>query len=418
MRRIGRWLAFTVLAVAAGLIYGVRQHDEALPSPRDAHGGATSQAHPGAGRRVSWLAAALFVGGIGLAVSIAGLFVLPAGAFFGAWLAAYICWLSLPLAALAALMIHDLTGGEWGFALRPILTAATATLPLFVILFLPIAAAGLAALYPWARAGQSASLPNSFYLNTGGFLGRAAVYFLVWLGFGFLSLRRAARGLLAIDRAGSWISGIGLLALAFSASFAAIDWVMSMQPRWSSSLFGLIVSANLFTTGFGFFTLVALAAGPAGGPGAGALRSALAHILLASVIFWAYCEFMQFLIVWEENLISEIPWYLDRFRDGWGAAALILVLGRFLIPFFTLIWRPLKRDPRVLGAVCLLLLGMAQLYAWLLVLPAAKDGFTWIAPFAAAAVGGACVALFLALYGSAPLLRRRFGMAERAASNV
>lgn len=330
---------------------------------------------------------------VGLALSIAGFFVVSPRAFFAAWLAAYICWLGIPLTAIAALMIHDLAGGDWGFALRPHLMAGAATLPLFIILFLPVPIAGLGDLYSWAQPGIAP--PNGFYLNIGGFVGRAAAYFVVWILFALIALSRAVSGALATESAGSWLSGIGLVATGFAISFAAIDWVMSLEPRWYSSMFGLLIAASLFNTGFAFFVLMSLVRGVAAADAD--LRSALAHILLASTLFWAYCEFMQFLIIWEEDLVAEIPWYLRRLRHAWGAVAVTIVLGRFVVPFFTLIFRPLKRDPRVLGGIAALLLAMAQLYCWILVLPAAPGGFTWIVLPATIAIGGFFAALFLAL---------------------
>jgi hypothetical protein len=347
-----------------------------------------------------WSVIAFGVGLVGVALALAGSLLLSPRAFFDAWLAAYLCCLSVPLGALALLMAYDLTGGEWGFALGPLLEAALTTLPLFILFFLPLAVGGLGPLYPWARPSEAASLPNAFFLNVPGFAFRAASYFILWCLLGLISLRRLRRGLLGVERAGSWISGLGLFLLALSVGFAAIDWVMSLQPRWSSSIFGLSLAAYLLSTALAFFTVTAVLAGPAAAPGAGDLRARLAHLLLAAVILWAYVEFMQFLMIWEENLAGEITWYLPRLDGGWGGVAVALALGRFVIPFLVLIGRPLKRDRRMLAGICLLLLATSLLDAWWLVLPISPAGFTWIAPAAACGIGGLCLAAFLARLGA------------------
>lgn len=343
-----------------------------------------------------WLPWAGIAAVAGLAAAAAGAFVESPRAFFAAWLAAYFYWLSLPLTALSLLMIHDLAGGEWGRALRPVLEAATATLPLFAILFLPIPVAGLADLYGWARPDVAATLPNTFYLNLGGFAGRAGAYYVLWFLFAIVTLRRSAAGLLAVDRAGSWVSGIGLVVMGATVTFAAFDWIMSLEPRWSSTMFGMISGSSQFVTGFAVLVLVAVTLGPAaGGPEAKA-RGALGSILLVAVVFWTYTEFVQFLEIWEANLMDEIPWYLHRFQGGWLAAAVAVMIGRFALPFVLLIWTPVKLSRLGLGAICLWLVPINFVYMWWQVLPLfAGGGMDWFAVPAMVGVGGLWFAAFL-----------------------
>jgi len=338
---------------------------------------------------------AVVVAVIGLAATLAGAFLVSARAFFAGWLAAYVYWISLPLTALALLMIHDLIGGDWGVVLRPLLEAAAATLPLFVLVLLPIPLAGLAALYPWARPDEAATLPNTFYLNGAGFDGRAAAYYVVWLALVVLTLRRSRLGLLARDRAGSWVSAVGLIALGLTVSFAGIDGVMSLEPRWSSTMFGMIFGSSEFITAFAVLVLAAVTVGlPA--VERDKARAVLGTILLVALLFWSYVEFVQFLGVWEENLTSEIPWYLHRFTGGWRAVAIAVALGRFALPFLVLIWAPLRRQSVVLGALCAWLVAIDLLYAWWLVLPAGGGGWEWPAVAAAVGIGGLWALAFLA----------------------
>ena len=343
-----------------------------------------------------WLRWAAIAAVLGLGAAAAGAFVDSPRAFFAGWLPAYFYWVSLPLTALALLMIHDLAGGEWGFVLRPLLEAATATLPLFAILFLPIPIAGLADLYGWARPEVAATLPNTFYLNVGGFAGRAGAYYVLWFLFAIITLRRARSGLLGVDRAGSWVSGVGLVVMAPTVTFAGFDWIMSLEPRWSSTMFGMIIGASQFITGFAILVMIAVAFGPAAGAEQAKVRGAFGSILIVAVIFWTYTEFVQFLEVWEENLMDEIPWYLHRFQGGWLAVAVAMMIGRFALPFFLLIWAPIKRSRLGLGAICAWLVPINLLYIWWTVLPLFYGGgMDWFAVASAIGVGALWFAAFL-----------------------
>lgn len=346
-----------------------------------------------------WLPWTALVALIGLGVAAAGSVIVSPRAFFAGWLAAYVYWLSLPLAALALLMVHDLAGGDWGVTLRPILEASVATLPIFVLLFLPIPVAGLAILYPWARPEAAAALPNTFYLNLPGFAGRAAGYYVLWLLFAAVTLRRSRTGLLAVDRSGSWVSAVGLIALVVTVTFAAFDWIMALEPHWSSTMFGMISGASQCVTAFAVLVLIAVTLGPATAPDRAPARRAFATILLVSVLFWAYVEFVQFLEVWEENLTDEIPWYIHRIAGGWHGVVIALAAGRFAVPFLVLIWAPAKRSRIVLGAMAVWLMAMNALYVWWVVLPTFfGGGFDWIAVPAMVGVGGLWFLAFLAWF--------------------
>lgn len=339
-----------------------------------------------------WRLAALIAVVVGGVASIIGAALDP-HAFFPAWLAAFSYWLSLPLGALALLLIRNLTGGEWQAIAHAPLTAAAAIMPLFILAFLPILV-GLHDLYPWTQS-RPASLANRWYLNLDFFGIRAALYFLVWNFFAFWQLRRPA----AAPRS-QVLSGFGLILLAVSVTWAAIDWIMSIEPEWFSSVFGMMIGSGEFVLALAF-ALVAIVTfrGP-DGPADDAFRRHLANlatILLAVDIFWAYTSFSQWLIIWEENLTSEIPWYLERLRPFWRSVVLAVVFLNLAVPLFALVWTPAKRRPSLVCNVCVALLIGGVLQSWWLILPHFRGGtgLIWLAPATMIGLGGAWLWLFL-----------------------
>ena len=252
-------------------------------------------------------AAALILGIIGCAIGIA----VSGAAVYRAWLCAYLFCLGLPLGAVSLILVHDLTGGAWMGSARPALAAAAVTMPLATLAGVPVLI-GIRAIYPWPGIGD---LGNGWYLNTGFFILRYAIDFVVWNAAAAYALW-APRGLAAgVPPSLRWASAIGLLLLAYTAGFASIDWVLSLDPHFWSAIFPMILGTHWFNTCLAV-ALTAVAVSPSGVLERSHLRD-LASILLATVIFWAYVEFCQFLIVWEANLSHEIPWYLQRIAEGW-----------------------------------------------------------------------------------------------------
>jgi hypothetical protein len=228
-----------------------------------------------------------------------------------------------------------------------------------VLVYLPV-------LYPWARAEEASHLANGFYLNHYFFVARTAVYFAVWMLVAVLAERRAR------------VAAPGLILLAVTATFAAFDWMMSIEPEWGSSIYGMLIISGMLLAALAGATLAA-AVDDAG------RRVDLGGLLIAAVLLWAYLAFMQFLIIWEEDIPAEIGWYLRRLDGGWGWVALVIAFSQGLLPFLALIWS--RR--RLLGLVCGMLILGHLLECWWLVLPALGTGsFTWFAPAATAAMGG------------------------------
>ena len=266
-------------------------------------------------RRVALVVGALWA--LGVIGSVVGGFIDPA-AFFRAWLCSYVFWLGVPLAGVTLVLVHDLSGGDWMRTARPALNAAIVTMPLATLAGIP-AFVDLDAVYVWTH--PAADLANVFYLNPAAFFIRYGFYVILWNLLAAYALLGPRRGGFPIAPALSWISGMGLVALALSASFAAIDWILSLEPKFWSSAFLYAQAASWFNTGMALVLLIVAAVG---WPGVQrrAHMADLARILLATTIFWAYIEFIQFLIIWEANLKTEIPWYLKRLEFGMASGDL------------------------------------------------------------------------------------------------
>jgi hypothetical protein len=304
------------------------------------------------------------LGALGVAGCIIGALGDPT-AFWRAWLCSYVFWLGLPLAGITLTLVHDLSGGAWMAAARPALTAAAATMPLASLAGIA-AFVGLDSLYGWSQ--QPSDLPNLFYLNPDAFFIRYGAYVIVWNLLAAFVVWGPRLGGLPIAPALSWISGIGLIALALSASFAAIDWILSLEPKFWSSAFPYAQAASWFNTGM---AIVLLTVAVSGWPAAERRKPMvdLSQILLATTIFWAYIEFVQFLIIWEENLKAEIPWYLKRLNSDWLPAIYVSAGLGFMVPFLVLLWAPSKRNRAVVGIVCALILISRIAHTWLLIMP-------------------------------------------------
>jgi hypothetical protein len=318
-------------------------------------------------------------------------------AFLHAWLCSYVFWLGIPLAGITLVLVHDLSGGAWMGTARPVIDAAIATMPIASLAGVA-AFVGVDSLYDWTH--PRADLNNLFYLNPTAFFIRYGIDVLLWNVLAAFALWGPRQGEAPIAPALSWISAIGLIVLAFSASFAAIDWILSLEPKFWSSIFPYTQAASWFNTGMAAVLLtVALTGWPA--EDGRAHMSDLARILLATTIFWAYVEFMQLLIIWEENLKTEIPWYLKRLHSAWHPAIYISVGLGFVVPFFVLLWTPSKCNRTVVAAVCASILLSRIVNTWLLIMPEFESATPfWLDVAALLALGGAIMLLFgLALRG-------------------
>jgi hypothetical protein len=313
---------------------------------------------------------ALIVGVIGLLAGAVGA-ATDLEQFYRSWLIGFIFCLGLSMGSLALLMLQHLSGGQWGLVGRRIFEAASRTLPLVVIAFVPIIF-GLSHVFRWAEpgiaAGDAMIAKKAAYLSPAFFIIRAVIYFAIWLLCAFLLNKYSAAqdrnesGVTPADtRKFRVVSAPGLLVYALTATFASVDWIMSLDAHWYSTIFGLLFIGAQGLSSFAFvIAILALLAKTE--PMASYLSSRHFHdlgkLMFAFVMLWAYFAFSQFLIIWGGNLTEEIPWYLERLRGGWGYVALLIVFGHFALPFTLLLSRNLKRKPALLAKVAIGILVM------------------------------------------------------------
>jgi hypothetical protein len=321
---------------------------------------------------------ALFVGAIG-AVLFALLGMRSGEQFFRSYLLAYVFWVGLPLGSLGLLMLHHLTGGGWGFVIRRVCEASSRTFPLMAVLFVPIVI-GMPHLFPWAQpewAQEAHAGLKGVYLNRGFFLVRAVFYFATWTGLSTLLSRwsldeDSSRDPGAHSRMEN-LSAPGLILYGFTATFAVIDWVMSLQPHWFSTIFGMIFIVIQVLSAMAFSIVVTRRLSDRGALAAVASPGRfqdLGNLLFTFVMLWAYLSFSQFLLIWSGNVREEIPWYLSRMQGAWAGMALFLILFHFAIPFLLLLNRPLKRRKAALATIAGALLLVTFVDVFWMVVPA------------------------------------------------
>jgi len=323
----------------------------------------------------------LIVGVVFSGIAVVGWFLRP-DEFFRGYLLAFMAWLGVTLGSMAILMIRHLTGGGWGMVIRRVLGAAMRSIPLMTILFVPILF-GLPRLYPWARSLDAIPDPHlrqhleeltKSYLSTHGVIFRAVIYFAIWNLLSFLLTRWSREQDRPNPRDNSSrfraVSGPGLILYAFTISFAAIDWVMSIDPSWISTIYGLILLIGELLSGMCFAVVVERILVKYQ-PMAEWLKADYVHDhgnwMLTFIMVWAYFCFSQLLIIWAGNLPDEITWYFRRFHGGWSAVGIALIFFHFVVPFVILLSRSFKRDIKKLVwlAVWLLLMRWVDL-VWII----------------------------------------------------
>ena len=349
---------------------------------------------------------ALPVGALLLAVLVIGFF-LDRGQFYRSYLFAFSFWAGISIGALALLMLQHLTGGGWGLVIRRVLEAATRTLPLVLILFVPIVL-GAHRIYKWTDAHEIAEHPvlkeKSKYLNLPFFTVRAAIYFAIWLTLAYFLNRWSLLQDRTADRKYTKnmrvLSGPGMVLFVFTVSFASIDWFMSLDWEWSSTIYGFIFVAAWSLSALAF-TIAVMAALSKHEPMNNVVAQLHFHdlgkLLLALVMLWSYFAFSQFLIIWSGNLPEEISWYLPRIHGVWGAIALAVIVLHFAFPFLFLLSRSLKRHAGKLVIVAVLILVMRLVDLFWMIEPnftGKEFHFSWMDLVAPIAMGGLWLGIF------------------------
>ena len=337
-----------------------------------------------------------------LLATFAGLAIDPQHTMFS-YLVAYCYWAGLGMAALILLMIFHAFGAKWMVVLRRPLEAMATTVALFAVLFIPIIV-GMKYLYVWvdppASMGREAlkTLAHKHaYLNQTFFIVRAAFYFLVVIFIaGRLfnwSTKQDESGALDLTRRQRTLGtgGIPLVAMVFT--FAAFDWLMSLNPLWFSTIFGVYYFAGSFV---GIFSLLAIASHRARGKNLfGDFVTAehthnVGSLMLAFTAFWGYIGFSQFMLIWVANIPEEVPFFIVRLKNDWAAVGVVLIFGQFFVPFGALLSRSLKRDRRKLALVAIWILVIHYVDIYWLVIPTLSPeslGFHWTSLTAFVGIG-------------------------------
>ena len=367
----------------------------------------TNNTPPAATGIARWQTPALMVGIVGAIASAIGGFLQP-DVFFKAYLPSYLFWFLIVAGALGVLMLQYITGGEWGLLIRRPLGAAARTMPWMFVLFLPILL-GAKFIYPWLDPHFVEANPvlklKAAWLNYNRWAAMAVLYFVIWTFWAWrvrrLSLRFYEDRAPETDLKRRRMSAAGLLMIVLTITFASIDWMMSLEPGWYSSMYGisLTVGAGLSAFAFVTFFLTRIA-------DTGAMRDVLkpthfrdlGNLMLAFTMLWAYTAFSEFLLIWYGNIKEEIPYFLKREHGSWGFVAACLVLFHFFLPFTMLLMRGIKDRPKTIAIVTVIVLVMRYVDIYWLTAPAfwpEQFHFSWISAAAFLGIGGLWLYLFI-----------------------
>jgi hypothetical protein len=363
-----------------------------------------------------WRTRALIVGIVGAILCAIGFFISPFQ-FYRSYLWSYVFYVGLAVGSMAWLMLQYLTGGAWGVVIRRPSEAAARTLPLIALMFIPVLI-GIPNLYQWSHpqavAADAILRHKQPYLNIPFFIIRAVLYLGGWYFCAWFLNRWSARednGETPLaHRKMAMLSGPGLVFWGFSITFMAVDWILSLDPQWFSTIFGMLFMAGQGLSSMAFLIILMVLLSYRR-PMSAVLTARHLHdlgkLLLALVMVWAYFSFSQFLIIWAGNLPDEIPWYLERLRGGWEFVGLILVFGHFALPFALLLSRDLKRNFPLLAGIAAFILLMRYVDLYWLVAPdfrKAAFGVSWMDFAAPIGLGGIWVAYFLLQLEKRPLI--------------
>jgi hypothetical protein len=304
----------------------------------------------------------------------------PQRSMYG-YLFAFVCVLSIALGCMFFVIIQHLTRAGWSVAVRRVAEFAMTAMPLFAILFLPIAfLAG--DMFPWSHieAGDHALENKAPYLNMTFFMIRSGIYLFVWVVLGWWFYKISVEqddGTKPQNTRKLWAtSAPAIIFYALTVTFASVDWLMSLQPHWYSTIFGVVFFAGCFLAGLAFMTLVLL-----GLQSAGALRESvtlehyhdLGKLMFAFIVFWAYVSFSQFMLYWYANIPEETEFYMHRLEHGWQWVSYAIPVTNFIVPFLFILSRHVKKNKVALACFCVYLLVVHCLELFWLVMPNAGE---------------------------------------------
>jgi hypothetical protein len=315
------------------------------------------------------------IGVIGIGVSLTQRGAHPEQFAFS-WLVSYMYFLSIALGGLFFVLTHYATRAKWSVVVRRVAEHVMITLPLFAVLFIPIYL-GRHELYHWldaeAVAHDALLQSKQGFLNEGFFTIRAVSYLVAWsvLAWWFLrgSYKQDATGDPGVTKRLIQLSAPALVVFALTVTFASVDWIMSLDPHWYSTMFGVYYFSGCLVGFFAFMCILTVRmqrAGLLGGAVSVEHVHDLGKLLFAFTVFWAYIAFSQYFLIWYANIPEETVFYLHRSHGAWEQLTLLLAIGHFAVPFFFLMSRAIKRRPLllVLGSLWMLSMHLLDLY-WL-----------------------------------------------------
>ena len=354
-----------------------------------------------------------------LLLSFIGYFLHPRQ-FFYSYLTAFVFWLTIGLGALFLTTLHHLTGSVWSVVLRRVYENIMSVVPYFLILLIPVFF-GIHELYHWSHkeavAANAILAKKAAFLNPTFFILRSVLYFGVWYlisrllcGFSLKQDQNKASAE-AIKRVRATSAG-GVILFALTITFAAFDWIMSLDAHWYSTIFGVYLFSGSTLAALAFITLLLIILRD---KGILADKVTVEHyhdlgkLLFTFTVFWAYIAFSQYFLIWYANIPEETIWYQHRWIGGWKAVSLLLVFGHFVVPFFILMIRSNKRNFAVLAVMCVWLLFIHWIDIYWLVQPSLHQhgaSFSWMDLTLFLGMGGIFIYLFMkksARYGLLPL---------------
>jgi hypothetical protein len=302
--------------------------------------------------------AKLVVIAVAALVLIAGLAIDPRSTL-AAWLVAWVAIGAIPLGVLCLLMTSYLVRRAWTEALHGIMVSATSVLPVLAVLFLPVLI-GMKELYPAAAPGHALPAFKAFYLAPWFFVLRTVIYFAVLCS-------------VALWQQATWgdsdrmmrSASVGLIVSALLLSLAGVDWIESLEPKFHSSIYGLLYLCFALLDGTAFAILLGLASQRRIGATKG-----YSALLLSVILLWTYVHAMQYIVIWAGDIPDEAVWYIARSSNGWQLVLAVVALGQFVFPFFALLSSRVRSSRSWLLALCGLTLAVRCWEASILILPA------------------------------------------------
>jgi hypothetical protein len=363
----------------------------------------------------------LIAGVVALAIGIAGWFISGPELFFQAYLYSFLFWLGVSLGSLGLLLLYHVANGRWGLAIRRVTEAAAGSIWVMAILFIPLVFS-IPYLYPWANGlGDNPVLAfKAAYLSMPFWLVRAVIFFAIWIAIAWMMNRRSARlatasseHRLAVRGRTQAIAAVSLLIFVITMTFASFDWIMSLQPLWTSTAFGLITIVGQALTALAFAILLlnlfpTLSLGHRWTTATTPIPyKDLGALLLVFVMGWMYLQYFQFAILWGANIPREVIWYQDRSTGGWLVVNFIIVIFQFVLPFLMLLTSRVRHNLRILAGLGAMLLLVYLVTTFWHVKPAFSPGvftISWLDIVMPVAIGGIWLAGFFFNLAKRPAL--------------